>query len=94
MEDIFFKGYVCKVFFDQNSFVKGIVWYILYYGVYYFCKLGKICVVFDCLVKFMGKFFNDMLYKGLDLISLFVGVLLRFCEERVVVMVDIEFMFY
>ena len=50
--------------------------------------------MFDCLAKFMGKSLNDMLYKGPDLTSSLVGVLLRFREERVAVMAEIESMFH
>ena len=81
MEDILSKGYACKVSPDQKSPTKGTTWYILHHGVYHPRKPGKIRVVFDCSAKFMGKSLNDMLYKGPDLTSSLVGVLLRFREE-------------
>ena len=89
MEDILSKGYARKVSPDQKSPAKGTAWYIPHHGVYHPRKPGKICVVFDCSAKFMGKSLNDMLYKGPDLTSSLVGVLLRFREERVAVMADI-----
>ena len=50
--------------------------------------------MFVCSAKFMGKSLNDILYKGAELTSSLVGVLLRFHEERVAVMADIESMFH
>ena len=79
---------------DQKSLAKGTARYILHHAVYHPRKPGKIRVKFVCLAKFMGKSLNDMLYKGADLTSSLVGVLLRFREERVAVMVDIESMFH
>ena len=55
---------------------------------------GKIRVVFDCSAKFLGLSLNSMLYKGPDLTNSLVGMLTRFCEDRVAVMADIEAMFY
>ena len=92
MEDILSKGYVRKVSHDQKSLGEGTAWYIPHHGVYHPHKPGKIRVVFDCSAKFMGKSLNDMLYKGPDLTSSLVGVLLRFREDRVAVMADIESM--
>ena len=94
MEDILSKGYARKVSPDQKSPAKGTAWYIPHHGVYHPRKPGKIRVVFDCSAKFMGKSLNDMLYKGPDLTSSLVGVLLRFREEKVAVMADIESMFH
>ena len=94
MEDILSKGYASKVSPDQKSPTKGTAWYIPHHCVYHPRKPGKIRVVFDCSAKFMGKSLNDMLYKGPDLTSLLVGVLLRFREDRVAVMADIESMFH
>ena len=92
MEDILSKGYARKVSPDQKSLAKGTAWYLPHHGVYHPCKPGKIRIVFDCLDKIMRKSLNDMLYKGPDLNSSLVGVLVRFREERVVVMADIESM--
>lgn len=36
----------------------GRVNYVLYYGIYYFKKSGKIYVVFDCSVRYVGIFLN------------------------------------
>lgn len=58
IEDLFKRGYVKKVFVNG---IEGKIWYFLYYVVFYFVKLGKVCVVFDCLVKYLGSFFNEKL---------------------------------
>ena len=73
---------------------EGDAWYIPHHGVYHPHKPGKIRVVFDCSAKSMGLSLNSMLYKGLDLTNSLVGVLTRFREDRVAVMVEIETMFY
>lgn len=49
IEDLFKKGYVKKVFVNE---IEGKIWYFFYYVVFYFVKLGKVCVVFDCFVKY------------------------------------------
>ena len=94
MEDILSNGYARKVSPDQKSPAKGTAWYTLHHGVYHPRKPGKIRVVFDRSAKGMGKSLNDMLYKGPDLTSSLVGVLLRFREERVTVMADIGSKFH
>lgn len=58
IEDLFKKGYVKKVFVNE---IEGKIWYFFYYAVFYFAKLGKVRVVFDCFVKYRGSFFNDKL---------------------------------
>ncbi|PFX26292.1 putative PPE family protein PPE24 [Stylophora pistillata] len=72
---------------------EGDAWHIPHHGIYHPHKPGKIRVLFDCLAKFMGLL-NGMLDKGPDLTNSLVGVLTRFCEDRVAVMADIEAMFY
>lgn len=68
--------------------------YIWHYGVYHPHKPGKIRVVLIVQPFFLGKTLNDVLYKGLELTSPFVGVSLRFSEDRVAIMADMESIFY
>lgn len=56
MEEIIFSGYVERVFIDK--IMSKLVWYILYYGVYYKKKSGKIRVMFECSVLCDGQFLN------------------------------------
>ena len=72
----------------------GKTWFIPHHGVYHPHKPGKICVVFDCSAKYKGKSLNDLLLKGPGLTNSLLGVLTRFRQEHVAVMVDIEVMFH
>ena len=86
------KSYARKVPADlQESNVKR---YIPHHGIYHPHKPGKICVVFDCFAKYQGKLLNDLMLSGPDLTNTLFGVLMRFRQERVTLMADIEAMFY
>jgi len=50
--------------------------------------------VFDCSAKFQGTSLNDQLFKGPDLTNSLVGVLVRFRQDHVALMADIEAMFH
>ena len=54
------------------------------YGIYHPKKPNKIRVVFDCSAE----------YQGPDLTNSLLGVLLRFRQERVAYMTDVEAMFH
>lgn len=53
------KGYVCKFIKEEVERRINKIWYLFYYLVISFNKLGKICVVFDVVVKFYGILLND-----------------------------------
>lgn len=53
------KGYVRKLSKEEVVIVSDIIWYIFYYLVINFNKLGKVRVVFDVVVRFNGIFLND-----------------------------------
>ena len=87
------EGYARKVPVDlQKS--SNVKWYIPHHWVYHPHKPGKIRVVFDCSAKYRGKSLNDLLLKGPDLTNTLFGVLMRFRQERIALMADIEAMFY
>ena len=93
MADIIAKGYARKVPADlQKS--SNVKWYIPHHGIYHPHKPGKIRVAFDCSAKYQGKSLNDLLLNGQDLTSTLFGVLMRFRQERITLMADIESMFY
>ena len=73
---------------------KGKAWYIPHHGVYHKDRPKKIRVVFDCSAKFREISLNDCLYQEPDLTNSFIGVLLRFRQERIAIQGDIESMFY
>ncbi|XP_076839331.1 uncharacterized protein LOC143484479 [Brachyhypopomus gauderio] len=93
METIIGKGYAVQVPTHQLNRDDKRVFYIPHHGVYH-PKKQKLRVVFDCTSSFQGRCLNSELLQGPDLTSTLVGVLLRFREESVAVMADIESMFY
>lgn len=57
-------------------------------------KPDKVRVVFDCASKFCGSSLNDKVLQGPDMNNNLIGVLLRFREEQIAVISDIEAMFH
>src|SRR5664279_1022300 len=50
--------------------------------------------MFDCAAKFQQISLNDQVLQGPDLTNKLVGVLLRFRQERIALMADVESMFH
>lgn len=50
--------------------------------------------VYDASAVFNGSSLNSALYKGPDLLPSLLGVLLRFCEKPIAVVVDIQEMYH
>ena len=94
MRELVAKGYAHKVPTVQMSPEESDTWYIPHHVVNHSPAPGKTRVVFDCSAKFMRLSLNSMLYKGPDSTNSLVGVLTRFCKDRVAVMADIETIFY
>jgi hypothetical protein len=86
------KGYAIRVPEAELARCDGRVWYLPHHGVYHPKKPNKIRVVFDCAAITRGVSLNIMLLQGPDLTNKLMGVLLRFREESVAVMGDIEAM--
>jgi hypothetical protein len=93
MEETLKKAYAEKVPDDELNRNDGRLWYIPHHGVYH-PKKNKIRVVFDCSASYRGVSLNDKLLQGPDLTSSLVGVILRFRQEPVALMADIEGMFH
>ena len=70
------------------------VWYLPHHPVFHPQRPGKVRVVFDCAAKFKGSSLNDQLLQGPDMTNGLVGVLIRFRQEPVAVVADIEGMFH
>ena len=91
MENLINKGYAE----EQNHPSSNIPsWYLPHHGVYHPAKKDKIIVVFDCGAQCNGTTLNKMLLQGPDLTNSLVGVLMRFRQDHVAIMADIESMFY
>ncbi|XP_056147422.1 LOW QUALITY PROTEIN: PDZ domain-containing protein 7-like [Lampris incognitus] len=92
MGGIIDKGYAMKVPSKDLSHDDGRVWYLSYHGVYH-PKKQKIRVVFNCGASYQGTTLNDQLLQGLNLTGTLLGVITRFRQEEVAMMVDVEAMF-
>ena len=77
---------------DKRNDQKGKVWFIPHHPVFNE-KKDKIRVVFDCNSKYNGHSLNDELVQGPDLANSLAGVLMRFREEDIAFMGDIEAMY-
>ena len=93
MNAMFDKGHAEQVPDDQLSRSDGRVWYIPHHGVYH-KKKHKIRVVFNCAASFQGTSLNLQLLQGPDLTNTLLGGILRFRQEPVAIMADIEGMFH
>lgn len=87
------KGYTKAVPQEQLRRKDGRVWYIPHHGVYHPRK-RKLRVVFDCGASFNGTSLNSGLLQGPDLTNCLKGVLLRFRQESIAMMADIQAMFH
>ena len=101
MTDMLNKGYAEKVpavNASEQPAAAGseaeLIWYLPHHGVTNSHKPDKVLIVFDCAAKFQGLSLNDTVLQGPDLTNKLVGVLMRFREEPIALVSDIEFMFY
>ena len=90
MNEVIRKSYARKISEKAVNSAPGKVWYIQHHSIYYTRKPGKVRVVFDCSVKYLGTSLNEQLLQGPDLTNSLIGVLTRFRQEPVAFMADIE----
>ncbi|CAI5649405.1 unnamed protein product [Oreochromis niloticus] len=93
MSNIITKGYAVKVPEKDLGRDDGKVWYLPHHGVYH-PKKHKLRVVFDCGASYKGTTLNDQLLQGPNLTSTLLGVIIRFRQEEVAIMADVEAMFH
>ena len=93
MSDLLAKGYAEEVPEQELDRSDGAVWYLPHHPVVHPRKPGKVRIVFDCSAKYHGTSLNDNIYQGPDLTNQLLGVLLRFRQEAIALMADIEGMF-
>ena len=91
MNNLLEKGAARKSTSDSSD---DIVWFLPHHGVVKANKPGKVRPVFDCGAKYENRSLNMELLPGPDMTNLLLGVLLRFRQEEIPVMADIESMFY
>ena len=94
LEEVISAGYAEKV--PQNVLHRsdGKVWFIPHHGVYHHKKPDKIRVVFNCSAQLNGTSLNKELFQGPDLTNSLLGVLIRFRQEPVAIMGDVQSMFH
>ena len=94
IHDLLEKGYAEPVPPKDIDRRDGCVWYLPHHPVINPRKPGKVRIVFDCAARYQDTSLNDTVYQGPDLTNKLIGVLLRFRQERIALMADIEGMFH
>ena len=87
------QGIAQEVPHEHLNNYTGATWYLPHHAVTNLHKPDKVRVVFDCAAKYKGTSLNDNLIRGPDLMNSLIGVLMRFCKERVALVADVEAMF-
>ena len=88
------KGHARKVPDGQIDPNGKPLWYLPHHPVIHRHKLDKVRVVFDCAARFGDTSLTDQMFQGPDLTSNLTGVLLRFQQEPIAFMADVEQMFH
>ena len=94
MDNLLDKGYATKVPAKSMETHDKTLWYLPHHPVINPNKPEKLQVVFDCAATYHGTSLNDQLLQGLDLMNGLIGVLIRFRQDLVALMADIESMFH
>ena len=94
MQKIIGKGYAEVVPDSKVDRQDGKIWYIPHHGVYHPKKTNKIRVVFDCAASYYGVSLNSVLLRGPNMTYSLINVLMKFRDDDIAVMGDIESMFH
>ena len=94
MADYIENGHASRVPDEELKVKDRPVWYLPHHPVTHPLKPGKVRVVYDCAAKYGGTSLNQQLLEEPDQTNQLVGVLIRFREEPVGVVADIEAMFH
>lgn len=92
IEKLLIDGHAEKVPEDAKH-GDGRKWYLPHHSVVSASKPDKLRVVFDCAARYNDVCLNDLLLQGPDLTNSLSDVLLRFRQEPVGLMADVEAMF-
>ena len=94
IDDYVIKGCARKLTPEEAARKSNITWYLPHHPVFNVNKPQKCRVVFDAAAKFNGASLNDQLYQGPDLANSLTGVLIRFRQDKVAFIADLEAMFH
>ncbi|CAC5363980.1 unnamed protein product [Mytilus coruscus] len=89
MNKVINEGYAQRVPEKDNGQNDGSIWYLLHHGVFH-PKKRKLRVVFDCAARFKGTLLNGQLPQGPNLTNTLIGTLIRFRQEEITIMGDID----
>ena len=93
IDDLLRQGYAVKVSKQDINRNDGKVWYLPHHPVMNPQK-EKMRIVFDCAAKHKNTSLNNNVHQGPDLTNKLVGVLMRFRQEEVAFMADVQAMFH
>ena len=93
MDNLVSKGYARKLTVEEAVHRSRKKWYLPHHGIFHPQKKDKIRVVFDAAALHDGVSLNNQLHQGPDLTNSLLGVLLRFRQEPIALVADIEGMF-
>ena len=94
MQDYIDRGYARKLSNLEAETTSSKTNYLPHHAVLNPNKPGKVRVVFDATAKHEGTSLNQNLLQGPDMTNNLVGVLLRFRQDRTVLMADVQAMFH
>ncbi|VDI74707.1 Hypothetical predicted protein [Mytilus galloprovincialis] len=93
MNKVIGDGFATEVSIDDLAKKDNDVWFLPHHGVFHPRK-KKIRVVFDCAAKFQGTSLNERLLQGPNLTNTLIGTLIRFRQDEIAIMGDIDSMFH
>ena len=93
MENFVAKGYAKKLSKERSEHVTPKTWYLPHHGVVNPNKPDKVRVVFDAAAEYGGTSLNKNLLQGPDFTNNLVGTLMRFRQDKIALVADIEEMF-
>ena len=88
------QGYARKLTKEEREKASSRTWYLPHHPVFNPKKSDKIGAVFDAAAENKGISLNSSLCTGRDLLRSLIGVLLRFQNNRITIVADVEIMFH
>ena len=70
------------------------LWYIPQHRVYHLKKPNKVRIVFDWSSSYTGVSLNGRVLQGPNLANNLLDVIMRFYEEQIAILADVEAMFH